>query len=197
MQACKPTAQTTNPINPTEKMISQLPYATLPPYPDTYTAATVTARMIDGLGFRYRWATENLSEDDLAYRPDSTARTSLETMEHLFGLSETILNGIRDLPNIRPYQKVNLDWEEMRSATLNNFKTAADILRELPKQDLAELEITFQRGDKKNSFPFWHQFNGPIADAIWHVGQVVSFRRGSGNPIDSRVNVFMGNVRER
>lgn len=174
-----------------------LPYETIPDYPESYTAASVTARLIDGLGFRYRWGTEGLTEKDLAYRPDSTARTSLETMEHLYGLSVTILNGIKDLPNIRPYERVEHKWEEMRTLTLNNFKEAADLMRDIPEQDLSELEITFQRGDKKNAFPFWHQFNGPIADAIWHVGQVVSFRRASGNPIDSRVNVFMGNVRER
>jgi len=178
-------------------MSSDLPYSAIPAYPENYTAATVTARMIDGLGFRYRWATEDLSEQDLEYRPDSTARSSYETMEHLFGLSETILNGIKDKPNIRPYQKIEYSWQEMRTITLNNFKAAADHMRDLPEQDLAELEITFQRGDKTNSFPFWHQFNGPIADAIWHVGQVVSFRRASGNPIDSRVNVFMGKLREK
>jgi len=34
--------------------------------------------------------------------------------------------------------------------------------------------------------------NGPIADALTHVGQVISFRRTSGNPIPKGVNVFMG-----
>lgn len=38
--------------------------------------------------------------------------------------------------------------------------------------------------------------NGPIADALWHVGQVVSFRRSSGNPFNSKVSVFSGKVRE-
>jgi hypothetical protein len=34
--------------------------------------------------------------------------------------------------------------------------------------------------------------NGPITDAIYHTGQVVSFRRTSGNPIPKGVNVFLG-----
>ena len=196
-QSCITTAQIVQPVSTSEIMTDLLPYSTIPDYPESYTAATVTARLIDGLGFRYHWASEALNEEDLAYRPDSTARSSMETMEHIYGLSVTILNGIKDQPNIRPYEEVNHSWEEMRAHTLDNFKSAADLMRTMPDQDLAELEITFQRGDKKSSFPFWHQFNGPIADAIWHVGQVVTFRRASGNPIDSRVNVFMGNVRER
>ena len=53
-------------------------------------------------------------------------------------------------------------------------------------------KVLFQRGDKTSSFPFWHVINGPISDALYHVGQLVSFRRTTGNPLNSNVNVFMG-----
>jgi hypothetical protein len=43
-------------------------------------------------------------------------------------------------------------------------------------------------------FPFWNQLNGPIADCIWHTGQIVSFRRSSGNPFTEKANVFMGTL---
>ena len=46
-------------------MTSKLPYYEIPDYPETYTAGSVAARMLDGLGFRYYWATEGLNEDDL------------------------------------------------------------------------------------------------------------------------------------
>jgi hypothetical protein len=39
--------------------------------------------------------------------------------------------------------------------------------------------------------PFWHVINGPIADALTHVGQVNSFRRLAGNPTP-KANVFLG-----
>jgi hypothetical protein len=48
----------------------------------------------------------------------------------------------------------------------------------------------------ENEFPFWNQLNGPIADALWHCGQVISFRRSSGNPYNSKASVFSGKVRE-
>lgn len=172
-----------------------LPYAEIPQCPDSYTATAVVARMIDGLGFRYYWATETLREIDLSYRPDSTARTSFETMEHLLGLSQSILNAVTEKPNIRPFEKLDKDWPTLRRETLENLKQASEVLRRSADIDLEKCEVIFQRGDKTSSFPFWHMINGQIADALWHTGQVVSFRRASGNPIDNRVNVFMGNLR--
>jgi hypothetical protein len=34
--------------------------------------------------------------------------------------------------------------------------------------------------------------NGPIADALTHIGQIVSWRRINGNPQPSGVNPFKG-----
>jgi hypothetical protein len=39
--------------------------------------------------------------------------------------------------------------------------------------------------------PFWHIINGPISDALTHVGQINSFRRLAGNPTP-KANVFVG-----
>ena len=44
--------------------------------------------------------------------------------------------------------------------------------------------------------PFWNQLNGPIEDAVWHSGQIVVFRRASGNPISKKISVSTGKVRE-
>ena len=55
-----------------------LPYYEIPEYPESYTAGTVSARMIDGFGFRYYWATEGLRVEDLKFRPNVDARSSAE-----------------------------------------------------------------------------------------------------------------------
>ena len=47
-----------------------------------------------------------------------------------------------------------------------------------------------------HEFPFWNQLNGPIEDAVWHCGQIVAFRRASGNPISKKISVFTGKVNE-
>ena len=39
--------------------------------------------------------------------------------------------------------------------------------------------------------PFWHMVNGPLADALTHVGQINTFRRLAGNPCPE-ANVFKG-----
>jgi len=70
-----------------------LPYYEVAEYTDVeYTAGTVAARMIDGLGFRYRWATEDLREEDLNYRITDSSRTSMQTIDHLLGPSRVIVN---------------------------------------------------------------------------------------------------------
>lgn len=175
---------------------SGLPYYQIPDYPETYTAENVAARMIDGLGFRYYWATEGLREEDLAFRPGEDARATVETLEHILGLSTLILNAVYGRANERPAERPALSFEQMRKATLENLKMASDRLKGSPEGALAGFSIVFKRGEETSEFPFWNLINGPVADALWHVGQVVSFRRSSGNPINPKASVFSGRLVE-
>ena len=170
-----------------------LPYYEIPDAPEAYTAGAVAARMVDGLGFRYYWATEGLRDEDLIYKPSEEARTTAETIDHIYGLSKTIINTALKKPNTRS-EDPEMTFAEKRAKTLENFKTAADIFR--TADDLTEFTIVFQRENGSSEFPFWNHINGPIADAIWHSGQVVSFRRASGNPFNSKASVFSGKVRQ-
>lgn len=173
-----------------------LPYHQIPDAPETYTAGTVAARMIDGLGYRYYWATEGLTDKDLDYNPGNEGRKCSDVLYHLQGLSEVIKNATLKKSNIRPAIKDSMTWDQTRITTLNNLKTASDILRKLTDAEVTALKIEFTRGEKTSSFDYWHMMNGPIADAMTHVGQIVSYRRSAGNPINSKVNVFMGKNRE-
>jgi len=87
-----------------------------------------------------------------------------------------------------------MDFEQKRRMTLTNLKTAADIFRK--SDDLSEFTVVFKGKDSNNEYPFWNQINGPISDAIWHCGQVITFRRSSGNPYNSQASMFMGKVRD-
>ncbi|MGM5469880.1 hypothetical protein ACS386_06350 [Flavobacteriaceae bacterium LMO-SS05] len=166
-----------------------LPYYEIPDYPETFTAGTVAARMVDGLGFRYYWATEGLRNEDLEYQSNAEARTSAETVDHILDLSYTIVNSTLKQANTKNDISA-MRFEDKRKQTLINLKTAADILR--TSADISEYNIIF--GERH--IPFWNAINGPIADAIWHCGQVVLLRRASGNPFNSKANVFTGKVRE-
>ncbi|MDW3648111.1 MAG: hypothetical protein R8P61_13675 [Bacteroidia bacterium] len=176
-------------------MEEKLPYEEIGLSPESYTAGTVAARMIDGLGYRYYWATEGLREEDLAYKPSEDARTTMETLLHLYGLSGTIINASKNAPNIRPAKNVPETYEALRAATLKNLAEASEILKNNPEKDLSELNVIFQNGDNTSEFPYWNMINGPIADAIYHTGQLVSFRRITGNPMNPKVSVFMGKNR--
>ncbi|XOV94814.1 MAG: hypothetical protein ACFHWX_08930 [Bacteroidota bacterium] len=165
---------------------NDLPFRQIPDYPEIYTPATVIARMIDGLGFRYYWATEGLKEKDLEYRPSDEARTSEETIDHILSLCLAASNTIKETST-----KVDISamgFDEKRRLTLETLKKASDLLHQNPDMDL-ESKI-FKTG--KLEFPFWNIINGQLSDALWHVGQVVSFRRSSGNPINPNVSVFSG-----
>ena len=176
-------------IRAQDKNQEQLPYYEIPEYSEEYTAGTVAARMVDGLGFRYYWATEGLRDEDLKFKPSEDARTSKETIDHIYGLSRVIVNSTLNKPNDRA-EEPEMTFAEKRKKTLENFKTAAEILR--VSEDISGFKIIFG----ETEYPFWNQLNGPIEDAVWHCGQVVLLRRSSGNPFNSKVSVLRGIVRE-
>lgn len=173
-----------------------IPYHQIPEAPENFSSGNVLARLVDGLGYRFYWATEGLRPEDLAYRPSADASNVLETLKHMYGLSTTILNTTTSTPNLRPLEIPEVSAEELRVITLKNLKAASDQLRGADETAVSNMKMIFKRGDQSSSFPFWNNINGPIADAIYHTGQIVSFRRTSGNPINSKVNVFIGKTKE-
>ncbi|MEP7323794.1 MAG: hypothetical protein ABI761_17845 [Saprospiraceae bacterium] len=164
----------------------------IPEYPKEYTATTAVARMVDGLGFRYYWATEGLTPKDLEYKPSKDARTSMETLEHIYGLTSVLFNTVNNkATESQAGAVVKLNFEELRKATLLNLQMSSEILKG-DQADLDKFKMIFKNPTKTTEYPFWNLINGPISDALWHVGQVVSFRRGSGNPFPEGVSVLQG-----
>ncbi len=163
----------------------------IPAYPESYTAATVAARMVDGLGFRYFWATEGLTEKDLAFKPGDSARTTRETLEHILSLTQILVNAVNKKPTVSGASSPKMDFLQIRDKTLNNLEEASKILKS-NQAVLDSFPMIFQNPARTTEFPFWNLINGPVADALWHVGQVVSFRRSSGNPFPSGVSVLQG-----
>ncbi len=173
---------------------SELPYHQIPDYPDEFTANNVAARMIDGLGYRYYWVTKDLREEDLAYRISEDSRTTRETIVHIYGLSRTIMCAPQS--KVNSSSKEDLNFDELRKRTLENLLLASQLLKEGKKGDMNGYKMIFQRGDKTTEYPFWNVINGPIADAIYHTGQIVAYRRASGNPIHRGVRVLTGKTKE-
>ena len=174
----------------------ELPYSVIPDYPEDYSAGTVAARVVDGLGFRYYWGTEGLRAEDLSFKPNDDARTTEENIDHIYQLTNTLKNATLRKANGGDASVDSMSFDEKRAATLLNIKTASDILRTSSDEEVASYKLIFNRKDGSTvEYPFWNMLNGPLADAIWHVGQVVSFRRSSGNPFNSNMSLFNGRPR--
>lgn len=172
-----------------------LPYSTIPDYPEKYTPGTVAARLVDGLGFRYYWATEGLRPADLEYKPNEDARTSLETLQHIHAMSYNLVNATRKVPSESSKIISDITFDQLRSETLQNFEAASQTLKANNEKGLEDFNLIFKGDDYEVSYPFWNLLNGPIADMLWHVGQVVSFRRSSGNPFNGNISMLTGKAR--
>ncbi|MCF8238803.1 MAG: hypothetical protein K9I85_11645 [Saprospiraceae bacterium] len=162
-------------------MYRMLPFATLPPVPEEVSTTNVLSRVIDGLGFRYRWATEDLTEDDLLFRPVESSMTIQEVMVHIYDLAYStnrVFGG--------DVEKDNSPDNQLRERTLQLYVSLSQRLREMDDPQFETLVTT----DAK--YPFWYWLNGPIADALTHVGQITSWRRMAGNPQPAGVDVFRG-----
>ncbi len=169
-------------------------YYEIPVAPQDYSATTVVARMVDGLGFRYFWATEGLTDEDLSFKPSEDARTCFETLQHINGLTAILLNTVQQKPNTGGGGEAK-SFTELREETLSNIRQASEILKQADIL-LEELPLIFQGSSSSTEYPFWNMINGPISDALWHVGQIVTFRRSSGNPLPKGVSVLSGTKRD-
>jgi hypothetical protein len=172
---------------------NNLPYFEIPEAPEDYSGANVIARMIDGLGFRFYWATEGLTDANILFRPNEEARSIDETVDHIYSLTNLVLITVKSDLESDNADEI-LSFEQKRRNILYRLKEASDILRN--GVDLAELNIVFVGQTSPSDYPIWNLINGPIEDAIWHCGQIVSFRRSAGNPFNSKASVFKGKLRE-
>jgi hypothetical protein len=171
-----------------------LPFQNITTYPTSYTSENMVVRMIDGLGFRFYWATDSLRNEDLSYRPMPEARSSEETVDHILGLSFLILNAVKNEPNLPLGSETPMLYQQKRKTILENLFKARQILAS-GEIKVDEIKLIFERKDGRTELPVWNLINGPIADALWHTGQLVTFRRSSGNPFNNKVNVLLGKLR--
>ncbi|MTI21814.1 hypothetical protein E1176_12350 [Fulvivirga sp. RKSG066] len=163
-------------------------YEEIPELPENYTAGTVAGRMVDGLGFRFYWATADLRPEDLTYRPAEDTRTILETVDHIYSMSVMIYNAVHKTSE---KSDNSLSFEAKRKQALLNFEKVSKVLKASKPEDMESYEVI----GRTTNYPFWNLINGPIADCLWHCGQIVSHRRAAGNPFNSNVSVFMGKLR--
>lgn len=170
-------------------------YSTIPAAPSEFNSGNVVSRMLHGAGFRYYWATEGITHEALTYQPSADGRNTLETIRHICDLTEGIMHVATGKVIVPPFDLSDLNYEQLRSKTLENIATSAERFSQMGN-DLENVEMLLKSGDEIRNFPLWNVINGPISDAIYHIGQVVSFRRSAGNPVNPNINPFWGIVKQ-
>ena len=143
----------------------------------------IVIRLIDGLGYRFYWATEGLTEDDYAFSPGSGCQTIGELVGHVWGLVNWIhLNVLGEgIASSRPE-----DLEGRREQIFQGLYGIRSRVEGIDQEALFALQI--------DGRPFWHVINGPLSDALTHTGQISSFRRLNGNVVP-RHHPFLGYTR--
>ena len=66
-----------------KKQIQELPFKSIPEASKNYESGNIVVRMIEGLGYRYYWATEGLQTGDLDYKPSDSGQSTKETLKHI------------------------------------------------------------------------------------------------------------------
>lgn len=159
-------------------MDNELPFHQLDSYPDRVSGTAVLARLLDSLGFRFRWATHDLSDGDYTFSPGQGCQSIGQLVGHIWGLinwiSASVL-GQQEKPPETP--------QEQRVHALQMLVRLREHVSTLDDSSLAAITI--------RDYPFWHILNGPLADALTHVGQINVLRRLAGNPTP-RARVFTG-----
>jgi hypothetical protein len=125
--------------------------------------------MLDGLGFRFYWATEGMEEDGFTFSPAPERWSILETVNHIWGLMNWIHGSLFEGEQERPSSGAATVGSilEMIRRLRNRFEGMTD-------SDLKAYRL--------NDRPFWNLINGPIEDAVYHSGQIETLRRIGGFP---------------
>ncbi|WP_157492502.1 hypothetical protein [Echinicola pacifica] len=163
-------------------MTRKIPFSDISEVPQEYTASAVSARMVETLGFRFRYATEDLRSEDFPFAIEGDGRSIGETIQHIHGLSSLMYQTIT---GNEPATVEAGEIQQLRDQTLFMLDDTYQKMLSLSDEELSAIMV-------RGKFPFWNFINGPLADALWHSGQIATLRRANGNPMPTGVNVFTG-----
>ena len=153
-------------------------FSTIPDYPGNISAGTSICRLLDGLGFRFFWATEGLNEYAHDFRLSEESMSIGELTRHIWGLLNWMCVGICGIKSQLP--------ETVKAQKEHSLELIYQLRNTFCGMD--DTELTTLRLEGK---PFWNMINGPIADILTHVGQINMLRRAAGFP-PLRCNPFDG-----
>ena len=178
--------------------MEELPFRRLEAPEPRASGVIVLRRLLDGIGFRFHWATEALRPEDPPYKPTPGSMSMGELVQHVGGLVRWVAESIgvsgavltEVSGELKPVPEQFNSWEGFvarRAAVLEMVRLARARLGEMSDPDLERVTVRTRGGP----VPWGHLVNGPLADALTHIGQINTMRRSNGNPVP-RANVFLG-----
>jgi hypothetical protein len=159
-------------------MYDDLPFRQIGSCPSQVNGPSLLARMLDGLGFRFYWATHGLTDQDYAFSPGRGSQSIGQLVGHIWSLANWVSIAVLDHGAERPRAP-----EQQRAHALRMLHRLRQHFATLGDQELSAITI--------DGHPFWHILNGPLADALTHVGQINGWRRLAGNPTP-KAGLFTG-----
>ena len=162
-------------------------FRSLPPGPETVTGSAVLVRLVEGIGFRFAWATEGLREPDLSYRPTPETMSIAELAAHVLGLVTWVAIAAGALPADTKLTTPPPPFASIRQRVLEVLSLLRARLSDMSDAEIGAITISSRAGP----VPWPHVVNGPLSDALTHIGQINVLRRASGNPVPA-ANVFLG-----
>lgn len=169
------------------------------PPTDLPDACNVLARLVEGLGFRYRWAVDGLGAEDMDFRAAEGCMSLGQLLDHLRFLARWVeRNVVAAAEGTEPVTYPSCceglpdpagDPAAFATQTLGAWASLRDQLLRLDAAGLARVQLI--GGKEPTAFPVWNMINGPLADALTHVGQLNAWRRQLGKP-GPRHDVFRG-----
>jgi hypothetical protein len=162
-------------------------FRSLPPGPDAVTGSAVLVRLVEGIGFRFTWATEGLRETDLSYRPTPETMSITELASHVLDLLSWVAFSAGAIPAGPQKPESPPPFPEVRQRVLEVLTLLRARFALMRDEQISAIHI----GSRAGPVPWPHIVNGPLSDSLTHIGQINVLRRSCGNPVPT-ANVFLG-----
>ncbi len=153
-------------------------FSSIEEVPEEISTVNVICRMLDGLGFRFYWVTEGMTKEQYYFKPDYEYHGISELVSHIWDLVNWMHTGLFDEEVERPESII-----DQRNHILEIIEKLRDRFQNMSPEDLDNVSL--------NGLPFWNLINGPIADALSHVGEISVLRSLAGYP-NKKAQFFSG-----
>ena len=158
----------------------------LPPTPPSSSSGAILSRFIVAIGFRYQIATKGLTQNEIDFRPVEGSMNMHELLDHIY---KVLTWAYKAFDKNAKLEIPTNTFDDYRKKTLQVCESFRKRLEEMSDEEIEQTEIYLKRIN--TTFSFWYLINGPISDVLTHIGQINSWRRIAGNPVD-RISPFTG-----